>query len=159
MKALVTGATGFIGSFLARELQNRGFTVRALVLPEEKAGTLKRSGIEIRRGDLTNEGSLAGLCDGVDIVFHLAVMGRNNDVDASLARMTLAGKAVFPTRRQCSGSPDGCRSITPESKGRRRAGVHAAHYMTLTMSTPSMPSSFFVADSSISPSISMMLYA
>jgi 2-alkyl-3-oxoalkanoate reductase len=46
--------------------------LRALVLPEEEAGTLERSGVEIRQGDLTKEGSLAGLCDGVDIVFHLA---------------------------------------------------------------------------------------
>lgn len=72
MKALVTGATGFIGSVLARELIARGHKVRALAFPREDAAGLERLGAEIVRGDLTRPESLRGICDGVDTVFHLA---------------------------------------------------------------------------------------
>lgn len=77
MKALVTGATGFIGSVLSRELISLGHQVRALVLPGEDTGVLEKLGIEVIRGDLTNPESLRGVCDGVETVFHLA--GRVTD--------------------------------------------------------------------------------
>ncbi|HPJ08965.1 MAG TPA: NAD-dependent epimerase/dehydratase family protein, partial [Deltaproteobacteria bacterium] len=77
MNALVTGATGFIGSVLARELIDQGHEVRALALPGESAKELERLGIDIRKGDLTNPESLRGICDGMDVVFHLA--GRVTD--------------------------------------------------------------------------------
>ncbi|HNW27122.1 MAG TPA: NAD-dependent epimerase/dehydratase family protein [Spirochaetota bacterium] len=77
MKALVTGATGFIGSVLAKELMARGHGVRALAFPEEKVSELAEMGAEICRGDLTAPESLRGICDGVDTVFHLA--GRVTD--------------------------------------------------------------------------------
>ncbi len=77
MKALVTGATGFIGSVLTRELVKQGNQVRALVLLSENPDALKQLGVEICRGDLTRRETLKGICDGVDVVFHLA--GRVTD--------------------------------------------------------------------------------
>lgn len=77
MKALVTGATGFIGRVLCRELARQGHQVRALALPGEDAGALLETGAEIRCGDLLDRRGLKGLCDGVDTVFHLA--GRVTD--------------------------------------------------------------------------------
>jgi nucleoside-diphosphate-sugar epimerase len=77
MKALVTGATGFIGSFLTRRLIADGYRVRALALPAEDTNALQKLGGEIFRGDLTKLESLHGICDGIDIVFHLA--GRVTD--------------------------------------------------------------------------------
>ena len=77
MKALVTGATGFIGSVLVKELIARGHGVRALAFPEEKVSGLVKQGAEICRGDLTAPESLRGICDGIDTVFHLA--GRVTD--------------------------------------------------------------------------------
>lgn len=77
MKALVTGATGFIGSVLVRELIRQGHQIRALVLPAEDAGTLEKPGVEIVRGDLTQPATLKNLCHDVDTVFHLA--GRVTD--------------------------------------------------------------------------------
>ena len=77
MNALVTGATGFIGSVLSRELIRQEHKVRALALPGENTNDLEKLGIEIRRGDLTNPESLRGICDGMDTVFHLA--GRVTD--------------------------------------------------------------------------------
>ncbi len=77
MKTLVTGATGFIGEFLVRELIRRGHHVRALVRPGRDTGKLEKLGVEIRSGDLLNRESLSGICDGIDTVFHLA--GRVTD--------------------------------------------------------------------------------
>jgi len=71
----ITGATGFIGNKLALELcvNNR---VSALVRPEsmEKAGQLKKSGINIIPGNLLEDGTYASNLDGVDYVFHLAAL-------------------------------------------------------------------------------------
>ncbi len=77
MRALVTGATGFIGSVLVKELAARGHRVRALAFPEEQVYSLVQLGVEIVRGDLTVQESLRGICDGIDTVFHLA--GRVTD--------------------------------------------------------------------------------
>lgn len=72
MNALVTGATGFIGSVLARELIAQGYSVRALALPGEDTGRLENLGIDVQRGDLTRPEALRGVCKGTDTVFHLA---------------------------------------------------------------------------------------
>lgn len=72
MKALVTGAGGFIGSFLVKGLLDRGYAVRGLFLPGEDATAAQRLGVERFRGDLTRPETLTGAADGVDIVFHLA---------------------------------------------------------------------------------------
>ncbi len=72
MKALVTGAAGFIGSSLTPELLKRDIDVRGLVLPGENPERLEAQGVEVRTGDITDPGSIRGLCRGIDIVFHLA---------------------------------------------------------------------------------------
>lgn len=72
MKAAVTGATGFIGSVLVRELAARGHTVRCLVMEEEDTRILDDSDAEIYRGNLLKKDSLAGFCDGIEVVFHCA---------------------------------------------------------------------------------------
>ncbi len=72
MQALVTGAGGFIGRRLVASLQAKGYTVRALYLPDEDADSARRAGVEVVRGDLTNPATLAGIADGVTVVFHLA---------------------------------------------------------------------------------------
>ena len=77
MKTLVTGAGGFIGSVLVRELIVRGDRVRALALPSENVDVLEKQGAEIVRGDLTAPESLRGICNGIDTVYHLA--GRVTD--------------------------------------------------------------------------------
>jgi nucleoside-diphosphate-sugar epimerase len=72
MKALVTGAGGFIGSFLVAGLHSRGYSVRGLFLPGEDAAGAERLGVEVFRGDLTKREALTGAADGIDLVFHLA---------------------------------------------------------------------------------------
>ncbi len=72
MKALVTGAGGFIGSHIASALLERGYKVRGLFYFGEDTRGLEKKGIEAVFGDLTDPGTIGGVADGIDIVFHLA---------------------------------------------------------------------------------------
>ena len=74
---LVTGAGGFIGSFLCRRLSANGYRIRALAFPGEDVRQLHDLGAEVRVGDLTKPETLQGIADGVDSVYHLA--GRVTD--------------------------------------------------------------------------------
>ena len=71
MKALVTGANGFVGYWVAKELVNAGFEVRALVRSEPTAH-LKQLEMEIVQGDLCDGSSLAIALKGCDYLFHVA---------------------------------------------------------------------------------------
>ncbi len=70
--ALVTGAPGFVGGHLVRELLGRGTRVRCLVrragVPEALAGL----DVELVEGDVTKPSTLAAAVAGVDEVYHLA---------------------------------------------------------------------------------------
>ncbi len=72
MKAVVTGATGCIGTVLCRELKAKGWQVRALVRPGRAHGHIGGCVSEIHAGDILAPLSLEGLVDGADVVFHLA---------------------------------------------------------------------------------------
>ena len=79
MKALVTGASGFIGSTLIEELNARGFEVFALMRKTSSASNLMGLKYERREGDLSDLRSLKAAVKGMDYVFHLAgtVFGPN----------------------------------------------------------------------------------
>lgn len=83
MRAVVTGATGFIGRRLVSKLAESGYTVLALgrgnVSPPDE---WRRSGIDFRQMDVTNDPGLASALDGCDAVFHLAA-SMSNDWDTS----------------------------------------------------------------------------
>jgi dihydroflavonol-4-reductase len=72
MRALVTGATGFIGGAVARALRGRGWEVTALVRSPDRARALADAGIVLAHGDITDQGSLAAAIPEHDAVFHLA---------------------------------------------------------------------------------------
>lgn len=79
MKALVTGATGFVGSHLVEALRTRGDEVTALVRSPAKAAALGPLGVRVVAGDLDDTESLARAVEGQDVVFHVAglVAARN----------------------------------------------------------------------------------
>jgi len=72
LRALVTGATGFIGSHLVEALLKRGAQVRCLVRKTSDLIWLKNLPIELVHGDCNNKASLGEAVKGVDQVFHLA---------------------------------------------------------------------------------------
>ncbi len=71
-KYFVTGATGFIGGELVKQLIGRGHKVVALVRTPERATMLKALGVEIHAGDITDRETLKVPMAGVDGVFHVA---------------------------------------------------------------------------------------
>ncbi|MGC9356812.1 MAG: NAD-dependent epimerase/dehydratase family protein [Anaerolineae bacterium] len=69
--ALVTGATGFIGSTLIRYLLADGYEVRGLAIDPPSPGLFPDS-IQVLIGDIADSGSVQSAVTGVDVVFHLA---------------------------------------------------------------------------------------
>jgi dihydroflavonol-4-reductase len=76
MQVLVTGATGFTGGHLARELRRRGHRVRALVRDIAKAQPLAKDGIELSVGNLTRAAEVRSAARGCDVVYHIAALYR-----------------------------------------------------------------------------------
>ena len=71
-KALVTGATGFVGAAVARALLAEGWHVRALVRGGSDCRNVATLEVEQVVGDLTDAASLERACDGCEAAFHVA---------------------------------------------------------------------------------------
>ena len=103
MKVLVTGATGFIGGNLARELWGLGNEVRALVRPGSNKRTIEDTGIVQIEGDILDQPSVKRAVEGCEAVFHVAASytfwSRNPDrvfrtnVDGTINVLEAANKA------------------------------------------------------------------
>ena len=79
---LIVGATGRLGSLVARKLLADGKPLRAMSRTPAKADALKKLGAEVVQGDLREPASLARACQGVDKVLAAAhafeAQGDNN---------------------------------------------------------------------------------
>jgi nucleoside-diphosphate-sugar epimerase len=92
---LVTGATGFIGSRLVQWLHEvEGARVVALVHQFKNASKLSRFPVELRRGDMLDQDSLAAAVKGCDLIVHAAV--------------TFAGSAEVNRRTTVEGARNLC---------------------------------------------------
>lgn len=122
MTVLVTGATGFIGGNLARALDARGDSVRALVRPAANDLAIRDTGVVRIPGDLLDVDSLRRAVAGCDAVYHCAaayafwarnpaeiyranVAGTSNLLDA--ARQAGARRVVFTSSVSTIGLPAG----------------------------------------------------
>jgi dihydroflavonol-4-reductase len=74
MRALVTGATGFVGSHLAHALRQQGSEVTAMARSAAKAKALIEAGVRVIPGDLYDSGALQRAAEQQDVVFHVAGM-------------------------------------------------------------------------------------
>ena len=72
MRYAMTGATGFLGGVLARQLRDSGHDVVALVRDPAKATSLQDLGVELVVGDLDDTAALDRLLEGADGFFHVA---------------------------------------------------------------------------------------
>jgi dihydroflavonol-4-reductase len=71
---VVTGATGYIGNILTRELLDKGKKVRVLVRPTSDTSSLKGLEIEKVIGDILDKDSLIRAFKGADTIYHLAAI-------------------------------------------------------------------------------------
>lgn len=92
MRTLVTGATGYLGAELVRELRRRDREVRALVRSPGAAARLDGTGAETVEGDVLDPPSLERALDGVARVFHMAgVVGHRAADEPKLRAVNVDG--------------------------------------------------------------------
>jgi dihydroflavonol-4-reductase len=72
MTILVTGASGFVGSAVVRQLLARGERVRVLVRPASDRRNVSRLAVELVEGDLRQAPTLAAACAGCSALYHVA---------------------------------------------------------------------------------------
>lgn len=96
MKTFVTGATGFIGASIVRELLKDGREVRVLVRSASNISNLKGLDVEIWKGDLLDTAGLRRGLKGCDILYHAAadyrLWTRNPD---EMYRINVGGTAAI----------------------------------------------------------------
>lgn len=98
----VTGATGFLGSELTKQLISRGHQVVALVRTPSRASVLRTLGVELHEGDITDRESLRAPMTGVDGIFHCAAWYKIGARDPSPAEAVNVGgtRHVLETMRE-----------------------------------------------------------
>ncbi len=85
MKIFITGATGFIGSRLAKRLAESGMHVTALVRDPHKAVELDALGVHLVKGDIRDKASMLEGMRGADQVFHVAAWYKIGSNERALA--------------------------------------------------------------------------
>ena len=106
-KVLVTGANGFTGSYLCKNLLRRGDHVRALVRRKSDLSLLKDVDVEYFYADISNGQPLDEAMKGIDVVFHIAALYRTEGVPKRVfyevnvdgtERLLMAAKAASVSR-------------------------------------------------------------
>jgi dihydroflavonol-4-reductase len=91
-KVLVTGADGFLGCNLVRELLKRGHRVRAFIQPERNNATLDGLDIEYFRGDILNEHVVLEASKNCDAIIHAAAITNTSPAKSMhLRRVNIQG--------------------------------------------------------------------
>ena len=160
MKVLVTGATGFIGGNLARELWRRGDDVQALVRPGSNRLTIQDTGITPVEGDILDRQSIDRAMQGCEAVYHVAavytfwsknpagvsqanVQGTKNVLEA--ARQAGVSRTVYTSTVGTIGIPqtglgDEDTPLDPKSlHGHYKNSKHLAEQQALAFAAGGMP--------------------
>lgn len=98
MRALVTGAAGFLGSHVVRELLTRGHSVRAIVRPTRSTLPDWDDRVEVVRADLEVSRASEGLFDGVDVLIHLAATMRGTAEEQRVGTVVATERLLEATR-------------------------------------------------------------
>jgi nucleoside-diphosphate-sugar epimerase len=104
MRALVTGATGFVGSHLIESLQNTSVEITVLARSPGKAAALTRRGLKVVSGDLHDRAGLERAACDQDLVYHVAgvVAARN---ESEFLRCNRDGTANLVAAAERQGRP------------------------------------------------------
>jgi len=164
LKALVTGATGFIGSHLVEALVQRGTQVRCLVRNKKHLGWVKDSPVEFVVGNCQEKNSLKQGVKDVDQVFHLAgattavkektyfqvnALGTENLVQACIENNPRLQKFIYLSSQAAAGpcrsggrkkESDPCQPVSPYGKSKllgEQLALSHAHEIPLLILRPS----------------------
>ena len=160
MRALVTGATGFIGSHVTRALLRRGYEVRVLVRRGCDQRNIQGLDVEVALGDLCEPASLRAALAGCDALFHVAaaytfwtpdpsriyqvnVDGTRSVLEA--ARAAGVQRVVYTSTEATIGVPDGglgCEEWVADPErlaGAYKRSKHAAEGLALAMARDGLP--------------------
>jgi dihydroflavonol-4-reductase len=92
-RVLVTGATGFLGHSLVRELTSAGYPVRALVRATSDTAQLQQLGVELCVGDVCDPASVAAAMEGIAYMVHAAGLFRLWGAARDFERVNVQGTA------------------------------------------------------------------
>ena len=102
--AMVTGATGLLGSHTVARLLEDGWAVRALVRDSGRSGWLSRVGADVRRGDVLDAPAFAAATRGCELVVHCAAAIFSADGWAGYERSNIMGTANAVTAARNAGA-------------------------------------------------------
>jgi nucleoside-diphosphate-sugar epimerase len=105
MKALVTGATGFVVSHLVERLLAEGVEVIRLARPASDAARLPQGQVEVRRADYADGPSLQAAVEGADVVFHVGGLTRGRSAEEYHAANVLPTAALVQAALRCDPAP------------------------------------------------------
>jgi nucleoside-diphosphate-sugar epimerase len=101
MRALVTGATGFVGSHVVEALRRGGVEITALARSPEKAASLVAQGVLVVKGDLHDQASLDRAVSGQDVIYHVAgVVAARSEAEFLGANRDGTGNVLTAAERQ-----------------------------------------------------------
>jgi nucleoside-diphosphate-sugar epimerase len=134
MRALVTGATGFVGSHLVEALLNGSTEVTALARSASKAADLARRGIRVVRGDLHDTVGLERAVRDQDVVYHVAGVVAARD-EAGFLRANRDGTRNLLTAAEREGQPrfvlvSSLAAAGPAQRGAPLSGDEPPHPVT-----------------------------
>jgi len=136
MRVFVTGATGYIGSAVVRELINAGHSVIGLARSDSGDAKLKEAGAEAHRGALDDLDSLRSGAKIADGIIHLAFKhdfaNFNSSLETDLRAVTAIGEALegsgkpFVTTAHANGTASNNAALAFAKRGVRTAIVSLA---------------------------------
>ncbi|MGH2663468.1 MAG: NAD-dependent epimerase/dehydratase family protein [Actinomycetota bacterium] len=100
---LVTGATGFLGGHLARDLAAHGSEVRGLGRNTGRGLQLEADGVSFFPVDLSNREALRRACRGADVVVHAAALSSAWATRSAYRRVNVDGTAAVLGAAQAAG--------------------------------------------------------
>ncbi|MDE2821001.1 MAG: NAD-dependent epimerase/dehydratase family protein [Chloroflexota bacterium] len=105
MRVFITGATGFVGSHIARKLAEAGHDLRILYRSEKKLAILDGLAYKGVAGDLDDLEALKRACDGCELVFHAAAKADywKDDDKSALWRVNVEGTRNVLSAAQAAG--------------------------------------------------------
>lgn len=121
-RALVTGATGFLGRHLVTQLHAAGHEVVALCRQHDHS--VAELGVEVRRGDILDAASVRAAADGCDALFHCAGKVSRSPEDAEElyrvhvegTKITLDACRVAGVKRVVLASTSGVVAVTEDAR-------------------------------------------